>query len=1691
MLEAHTGARELAAPGLRVYAVLCRLRKRTRKAGLLTRCLRAEAEGSDEDHPVLGSLLLRLTPLGPGPTASAPPWPLAALPVESHRTASSGPTAGLVPLLEGVALPSSAGGPCRPAPGPREPPSRGIPQPRARLSSTGSADGAVILALLRLGFVCLEGLPVIVTAFAADGACRYQNAASELYYGRRTGAPAAEGQGPAGAADSADCGGPRGGAAPPDADGGVASGPLLWAAALQQVFAWEPSKLEQLLETTRLQAFEADAEEEAEVEACLGGGSGGVWEGIVRVPASLNPLAAASQSASANGTAPQVESLELPTLRPSHALPDAAALLPPQAGPQPPHASASSTSTAATPPPHPPPAALPSPPLLSSPQQGRNEAGPALLPVDVTAGAAAPEFAPPAVMDRTRAGLVVARGSAGTTGPAGASAVPVLAAGEPAPACRRLGMFRSFTLGSTSRGAALLAAAEPCIASGSTVGPPPAGGRPATSCLSASAASARAAVESGVAEAREAPSAQQEPQGILAGRSLRCGTATGTSEGEGAAHVEHVHVDVYDSGAWACEDPCGRLRVPSAAIAVAPSGDLPSASQTASAGGRVRPNSLGQATAGSAHATLSKQLSHKTLFTSVNPLATSSWQVLCEELQASNPGGSSGGGVRSLFDTPPSCQRAGGAPLLPGVHGPLRALAEDEAAAMSIEAADTVSNASKVAERLLMYSNCPSPLARRAATETGGRALMPPPALPRPLPLQSGLCPHDPAAGAGSEVSMAGGGGVEVSGPDVESSSIPWLLLGSSRRNLRAEPSPVRPGHAGPAPAPPSRQSTEGEPLSRSSLAGRIWAAVRKAGHSNKGQRDRDDKGSCGEALSASASPGPPTPVVSAQRGASAVTLGGVTYTAGVGAAVGQGEVRRHHHSGGLPHRRSFSAFRLNTNSTLLAAGTGSALLPTELPDGSPSTAQRSAASMRAGYPAHLRASFSISRPQLPGSFQASALTHSGTGTHVHPAGVQHALQQCSPPCASPRVVSFANSLRHAPLSQRGLHPTNRATLHGSSLGSAGLAGHTCGGGGASGRTPLPASPCTAAAAAANLTSPNRRHTVDGPGSAGVMGAPHDGAASSAGLCHGAHSPHVSGANASSGGAEVGLQAAVGTPDSATTTDTLAAAPVAPTTAAAATASAAAAEAGPGAPDATSSGEGRAQVVPSGGAAVPPLHETTAARAGSGGRQAPSSCRPPAVRRALLDSQPSEHASRMRAFVELRAARRSCSRGTGPSSAAGGAHSRSRHGVDAASGGGRAGGRASNCAEGSSSESEYEAEPAQTANALRAPDGAPAAVLTGGAGGCRSSPDAAAAPTAMHIARQEGSARSDTEEEVKPREQEEEVAGELKEALGQPRQGASCDLDGGLAWHEVRAAAVTDPDSGARYLVVMQKDVTAKVEAERHIAQVSEAEHRLLEQIFPRHVLAYMTEEGFTPPPPAFNAQAEGADNTGGAQSAHRSLTTLAAWRPYVRDCTRLATWHPQVTVLFADIQGFTPMCKQLPPTVVMKFLNDLFVGFDSLLDVYGVYKVETIGDCYVVAGGLITEDADGMAAVQGGGESDPQQADRVFAFAQAMLRAASRVLMPTTGEPVKIRVGIHSGPVVSGVVGTRMPRFCLFGDSINTASRMESTSQPGSVHVSSDTYSLLTSKHAGWAPTGGIEVKGKGLMETHLWAPPVPTSNV
>ncbi|GIL92682.1 hypothetical protein Vretifemale_20191 [Volvox reticuliferus] len=164
-------------------------------------------------------------------------------------------------------------------------------------------------------------------------------------------------------------------------------------------------------------------------------------------------------------------------------------------------------------------------------------------------------------------------------------------------------------------------------------------------------------------------------------------------------------------------------------------------------------------------------------------------------------------------------------------------------------------------------------------------------------------------------------------------------------------------------------------------------------------------------------------------------------------------------------------------------------------------------------------------------------------------------------------------------------------------------------------------------------------------------------------------------------------------------------------------------------------------------------------------------------------------------------------------------------------------------------------------------------------------------------------------------------------------------------------------------------------------------------------------------------------------------------------------------------------MCNSVKPATVMSFLNDLYTRLDAMLDAFGVYKVETIGDCYMVAGGLMKVDEETGAVTVRSDDVDPQHAHRTVQFAKALLHAASAVRLPNTGEPVRLRVGIHSGPAMSGVVGTRMPRFCLFGDTINTASRMESTGVPGAIHVSQATRDLTPNEP--WEPTGGVEVRG------------------
>ncbi|KAI0229136.1 Guanylate cyclase soluble subunit beta-2 [Lamellibrachia satsuma] len=174
-----------------------------------------------------------------------------------------------------------------------------------------------------------------------------------------------------------------------------------------------------------------------------------------------------------------------------------------------------------------------------------------------------------------------------------------------------------------------------------------------------------------------------------------------------------------------------------------------------------------------------------------------------------------------------------------------------------------------------------------------------------------------------------------------------------------------------------------------------------------------------------------------------------------------------------------------------------------------------------------------------------------------------------------------------------------------------------------------------------------------------------------------------------------------------------------------------------------------------------------------------------------------------------------------------------------------------------------------------------------------------------------------------------------------------------------------------------------------------------------------------------------------------------------------------QVTILFSDIVTFTNIAAAVQPTDIVSMLDEMYSRFDTLTTLHDVYKVETIGDAYMVVGGVP--------------EINDTHASSVANMAIDMMFKAREVLSPATGEPLKIRVGIHTGSVVAGVVGQKMPRYCLFGDTVNTASRMESNGLPASIHCSETTFKALANHDYRFVDRGEIEVKGKGRMHTYF----------
>ncbi|OWK54559.1 Retinal guanylyl cyclase 2 [Lonchura striata] len=180
--------------------------------------------------------------------------------------------------------------------------------------------------------------------------------------------------------------------------------------------------------------------------------------------------------------------------------------------------------------------------------------------------------------------------------------------------------------------------------------------------------------------------------------------------------------------------------------------------------------------------------------------------------------------------------------------------------------------------------------------------------------------------------------------------------------------------------------------------------------------------------------------------------------------------------------------------------------------------------------------------------------------------------------------------------------------------------------------------------------------------------------------------------------------------------------------------------------------------------------------------------------------------------------------------------------------------------------------------------------------------------------------------------------------------------------------------------------------------------------------------------------------------------------------------YFDQVTIYFNDIVGFTSISALSEPIEVVDLLNDLYSLFDAVLGNHDVYKVETIGDAYMVASGLPKRNGNKHAA-----EIANMSLDILSAVGTFKMRH-----MPDI--PLRIRIGLHTGPCVAGVVGLTMPRYCLFGDTVNTASRMESTGLPYRIHVSQSTVDTLRSLNEGYEiiPRGKTELRGKGVEETY-----------
>ena len=220
-----------------------------------------------------------------------------------------------------------------------------------------------------------------------------------------------------------------------------------------------------------------------------------------------------------------------------------------------------------------------------------------------------------------------------------------------------------------------------------------------------------------------------------------------------------------------------------------------------------------------------------------------------------------------------------------------------------------------------------------------------------------------------------------------------------------------------------------------------------------------------------------------------------------------------------------------------------------------------------------------------------------------------------------------------------------------------------------------------------------------------------------------------------------------------------------------------------------------------------------------------------------------------------------------------------------------------------------------------------------------------------------------------------------------------------------------------------------------------------------------------------FRAQAEIVRSHARIEELLHSMLPAAIVRRIQGGETLIADQHDEVSIVFSDLVGFTEMSRRIDAPTLVGVLNQLFSAFDAAAAEHGMHKIKTIGDAYMAVGGV----------VEVAGARDP--AEDAVGFAFAMVRAA-RALSATLDMDLEVRVGLHVGPVVAGVIGTSRPAFDCWGEAVNLASRLESNGTAGAVLMSEGAWRRVRDRHA-TEVREDIQLKGIGRTRAYLLRPP------